>query len=62
MTSKPCCHACQDERGTGVGHPRRWALTDKGRAAIGLLPAPVDVPVLTRAGLQRVAEQHRRAP
>jgi len=55
-----CCRACREHRRQGVGHSRRWALTDKGHAAIGsTLPDPVDVPVLTRAGLQLLATQHQ---
>lgn len=44
---------------------RRWALTDRGAAAVGVAPGPVvtDVvlcPVPTRLGLRELAARNRR--
>ena len=56
MVSGPtCCQACRDERTGSVGHARRWALTDKGYAALG----QVNVPIPSLAELQAIAEQNR---
>ena len=51
-----CCRACREHRGEGVGPARRWALTEKGYAALG----QVNVWIPTRAGLQEIAAQNRR--
>jgi len=47
----------RDAIGGPSAHPtsRRWALTEKGYAALG----QVNVPIPSRAELQRIAEQNR---
>ena len=57
MSGPTCCQACRDDRTGGVGHARRWALTDKGYAALG----QVNVPIPSRAELQQIAEHNRKA-
>jgi hypothetical protein len=61
MSRHHCCRTCAAKRSTTDRRPRRWALTDKGLAAIDApLPDHVDVPVLTPAALALVADENQR--
>lgn len=60
-TGPTCCRACREGRGDTVGNSRRWALTDKALAVLEADSRFVSVPVLSRVGLQRIAEQNRTA-
>ncbi len=57
MSGPTCCRACREDRTGGVGPARRWALTDKGYAALG----QANVPIPSRTELERIAERNREA-
>jgi len=55
MSRHHCCRTCAAKREVVDRRPRRWALTEKGYAALG----QVNVRIPSRAELQRIAEQNR---